>query len=63
MTFSIHTGAPSIALYTEGTYPQAHGGVSVWVDQLVRGWAITGSRCRPSPAFRSRTRRSRCQTT
>ncbi|OLV17887.1 GT4 family glycosyltransferase PelF [Deinococcus marmoris] len=27
----------TIALYTEGTYPQAHGGVSVWVDQLVRG--------------------------
>ncbi|WP_019009690.1 GT4 family glycosyltransferase PelF [Deinococcus aquatilis] len=27
----------SVALYTEGTYPQAHGGVSVWVDQLVRG--------------------------
>ena len=26
-----------VALYTEGTYPQAHGGVSVWVDQLVRG--------------------------
>ena len=26
-----------IALYTEGTYPQSHGGVSVWVDQLVRG--------------------------
>ncbi|WP_291424983.1 GT4 family glycosyltransferase PelF [Deinococcus sp.] len=29
--------AARIALYTEGTYPQAHGGVSVWVDQLVRG--------------------------
>ncbi|MHA0034965.1 DUF3492 domain-containing protein [Deinococcus sp. PESE-38] len=29
--------ATRIALYTEGTYPQAHGGVSVWVDQLVRG--------------------------
>ncbi|MEF2277512.1 GT4 family glycosyltransferase PelF [Deinococcus sp. YIM 134068] len=28
---------PRVALYTEGTYPQAHGGVSVWVDQLVRG--------------------------
>ncbi|MFC4454945.1 GT4 family glycosyltransferase PelF [Deinococcus sonorensis] len=26
-----------VALYTEGTYPQAHGGVSVWADQLVRG--------------------------
>ncbi|GHF38457.1 glycosyltransferase involved in cell wall biosynthesis [Deinococcus metalli] len=26
-----------VALYTEGTYPQSHGGVSVWVDQLVRG--------------------------
>lgn len=40
-----------IALYTEGTYPQAHGGVGVWVDQLVSGLndhqfevrAITGS--------------------
>ena len=31
------SAAPTIALYTEGTYPQAHGGVSVWVDQLVRG--------------------------
>ena len=38
MTVSpFHTGTPCIALYTEGTYPQAHGGVSVWVDQLVRG--------------------------
>ena len=37
-TFS--TGNVSrVALYTEGTYPQAHGGVSVWVDQLVRGLA------------------------
>ncbi|UQN05966.1 DUF3492 domain-containing protein [Deinococcus sp. QL22] len=27
----------TVALYTEATYPQAHGGVSVWVDQLVRG--------------------------
>jgi polysaccharide biosynthesis protein PelF len=26
-----------IALVTEGTYPYAHGGVSVWCDQLVRG--------------------------
>ncbi|WP_103129776.1 GT4 family glycosyltransferase PelF [Deinococcus aerius] len=30
-------GGLRVALYTEGTYPQAHGGVSVWVDQLVRG--------------------------
>lgn len=27
----------TVALYTEGTYPQAHGGVSVWVNQLVQG--------------------------
>jgi polysaccharide biosynthesis protein PelF len=41
-----------VALYTEGTYPQAHGGVSVWADQLVQGMpehefqvvAITGLR-------------------
>jgi polysaccharide biosynthesis protein PelF len=26
-----------IALVTEGTYPYAHGGVSVWCDQLIRG--------------------------
>jgi len=26
-----------IALVTEGSYPFAHGGVSVWCDQLVRG--------------------------
>jgi len=26
-----------VALLTEGTYPTAHGGVSVWCDQLVRG--------------------------
>ncbi|WP_295813844.1 GT4 family glycosyltransferase PelF [uncultured Deinococcus sp.] len=32
------TDAPlRVALYTEGTYPQSHGGVSVWVDQLVCG--------------------------
>ncbi|MDV6375272.1 GT4 family glycosyltransferase PelF [Deinococcus arenicola] len=37
MVTAIQTGAPKIALYTEGTYPQAHGGVSVWVDQLVQG--------------------------
>ncbi|GGO20323.1 GT4 family glycosyltransferase PelF [Deinococcus humi] len=37
MTVATQTRAPHIALYTEGTYPQAHGGVSVWVDQLVRG--------------------------
>ncbi len=34
---STHMPPQTIALYTEGTYPQAHGGVSVWVDQLVRG--------------------------
>lgn len=28
-----------IALVTEGTYPHARGGVSVWCDQLVRGLA------------------------
>ncbi|MFG1604859.1 GT4 family glycosyltransferase PelF [Actinoplanes sp. NPDC049265] len=28
-----------IAMLTEGTYPQAFGGVSVWCDQLVRGLA------------------------
>ncbi|NLT53966.1 MAG: GT4 family glycosyltransferase PelF [Actinomycetales bacterium] len=40
-----------VALVTEGTYPHAHGGVSVWCDQLVRGMpehefqllAITGT--------------------
>lgn len=34
-----HHASPAlrIALYSEGTYPQAQGGVSVWVDQLVRG--------------------------
>ncbi|WP_229723529.1 GT4 family glycosyltransferase PelF [Deinococcus aerolatus] len=37
MLMSSQSSAPRIALYTEGTYPQAHGGVSVWVDQLVRG--------------------------
>ena len=26
-----------IALMTEGTYPFAFGGVSVWCDQLIRG--------------------------
>lgn len=26
-----------ITLITEGTYPTAHGGVSVWCDQLIRG--------------------------
>jgi glycosyltransferase involved in cell wall biosynthesis len=26
-----------ITLVTEGTYPTAHGGVSVWCDQLIRG--------------------------
>ena len=28
---------PTVMLVTEGTYPHAHGGVSVWCDQLVRG--------------------------
>ncbi|WP_229777928.1 GT4 family glycosyltransferase PelF [Deinococcus seoulensis] len=37
MTTHAINPALSVALYTEGTYPQAHGGVSVWVDQLVRG--------------------------
>jgi glycosyltransferase involved in cell wall biosynthesis len=40
-----------VALITEGTYPTAHGGVSVWCDQLVSGmsadrfdvYAITGT--------------------
>ncbi|MFC7484094.1 DUF3492 domain-containing protein [Luedemannella flava] len=26
-----------ITMVTEGTYPQAFGGVSVWCDQIVRG--------------------------
>lgn len=55
-TESVDTPPPEleikkVALYTEGTYPQAHGGVGVWVDQLVSGLndhhfevrAITGS--------------------
>ena len=41
----------NIALLSEGTYPQSHGGVSVWCDQLITGlpeynfqvFAITGS--------------------
>lgn len=41
----------NIALLSEGTYPQAHGGVSVWCDQLIGGlpeytfqvYAITGT--------------------
>ena len=37
MTVTALSSNPTVALYTEGTYPQAHGGVSVWVDQLVRG--------------------------
>ena len=37
LTLPISAAACRVALYTEGTYPQAHGGVSVWVDQLVRG--------------------------
>lgn len=28
---------PAVVLVTEGTYPHAHGGVSVWCDQLVQG--------------------------
>lgn len=31
------SAAARVALVTEGTYPHAHGGVSVWCDQLVRG--------------------------
>jgi polysaccharide biosynthesis protein PelF len=31
------TGFMKIALMTEGTYPFAFGGVSVWCDQLIRG--------------------------
>jgi polysaccharide biosynthesis protein PelF len=30
-------GQPRVVLVTEGTYPHAHGGVSVWCDQLVQG--------------------------
>jgi hypothetical protein len=26
-----------ITMVTEGTYPHAYGGVSVWCDQLLRG--------------------------
>ncbi len=37
MTNLTSSAPPTVALYTEGTYPQAHGGVSVWVDQLVNG--------------------------
>jgi glycosyltransferase involved in cell wall biosynthesis len=29
--------SPRIAMVTEGTYPFAHGGVSTWCDQVVRG--------------------------
>jgi polysaccharide biosynthesis protein PelF len=44
-----------VTLLTEGTYPYAHGGVSVWCDQLVQGMpdvrfhvlGITGSGCEP----------------
>jgi glycosyltransferase involved in cell wall biosynthesis len=44
-----------ITLVTEGTYPHAYGGVSVWCDQLVRGMperrfavrAITGTGAEP----------------
>ncbi len=31
-----------VMLVTEGTYPHAHGGVSVWCDQMIRG--LTGHR-------------------
>jgi glycosyltransferase involved in cell wall biosynthesis len=31
-----------VMLVTEGTYPHAHGGVSVWCDQMIRG--LTGYR-------------------
>jgi len=30
-------GRPRVVIVTEGTYPHAHGGVSVWCDQLVQG--------------------------
>ncbi|MEZ0094347.1 GT4 family glycosyltransferase PelF [Streptacidiphilus sp. EB129] len=48
-------GPPEVTLLTEGTYPYAHGGVSVWCDQLVRGMpdvrfhvlGITGSGSEP----------------
>lgn len=30
-----------VVLITEGTYPHVRGGVSVWVDQLIRGMADT----------------------
>ena len=32
-----NVGRPDVVLVTEGTYPHAHGGVSVWCDQLVKG--------------------------
>ena len=28
-----------VMLVTEGTYPQVHGGVSTWCDQMIRGLA------------------------
>ncbi|MFE2066774.1 GT4 family glycosyltransferase PelF [Streptomyces sp. NPDC059467] len=31
------TRATRVTLFTEGTYPHSHGGVSVWCDQLVQG--------------------------
>ncbi|MEO5874895.1 MAG: GT4 family glycosyltransferase PelF [Streptosporangiaceae bacterium] len=45
----------NITLVTEGTYPHAYGGVSVWCDQLVRGMpehdfqvvALTGTGAEP----------------
>jgi polysaccharide biosynthesis protein PelF len=55
-----------IALITEGTYPAAHGGVSVWCDQLIRGLgdhrfdvhAITGTHAdRPVWSFPANVRR------
>ena len=54
-----------IALVSEGTYPYAMGGVSVWCDQLIRGmpdyrWEMVRS---PSTAPSSRLRRSRGTST
>ena len=46
-----------IALVSEGTYPYAMGGVSVWCDQLIRGCPTTGGRWWRSP---STARNGRC---
>ena len=37
VTFTAEPAAVKIALVSEGTYPYAMGGVSVWCDQLIRG--------------------------